>query len=198
MLRGFVAVGVLVAALAVGAGAAPAPGCACDCAMASNAEKLHYADAVFVGTAREVRAPSPLADNSRPTLISFTVTRVYKGHVHRTTSVGTAAIGGGCGAEFTEGTRYLVYAESASDAPWSTAGVSLMATLCGGSRAVSSGGPVGVGARGRPVADGGRGLPPESVSPQAVGLIGAGTAVLLLALPITLWWRGRRRFAGPR
>jgi hypothetical protein len=207
---------LLVLALVVIGLAWPAtPAHACSCAVATDADLLARADAVFVGTLvdRTVARHGELSASTDPAVHRFDVTAVYKGEVRRDQEVVSNAAGASCGLELTEGAEVLVFASSASAGgfgPPPEPG-QYAADLCNGTRALGAG-PVPASYGDPTEPDGGAapddGTDPddraEVAQPEAVdpvdgagdGLpvvpLAAGGALLVATVGVLVW---RRRSA---
>ena len=82
----------------------------------SSVEELRRSTAVFVGKVIHIEFPklTGFPYNSRdPMIVTFWVSKVWKGPAMRTTDVRTLLFGT-CGCKFTEGEEYLVYANGSS------------------------------------------------------------------------------------
>jgi len=89
--------------------------CTCN-SLGSPPEELRRSPAVFVGKVIRTEFPkvTGFIYNSRdPKIVTFQVSKVWKGPATRTIDVRTLFIGT-CGCEFTEGEDYLVYANGSS------------------------------------------------------------------------------------
>lgn len=85
-----------------------APAIACTCLVRDRAALIDAADVVFVGRAVGLRAdPAGEVPMVRGT---FDVSSVYKGSIGRRVVVRTAADAATCGASFSAGRRYAVFA----------------------------------------------------------------------------------------
>lgn len=112
---------------------APQPAYACTCAgPATPAKGLAQADAVFAGKVTAIKASTMYRfTSSREMLqVTFTVSDVWKGNLHRKTTLSTAPSGEACGYEFALGRDYLVYASESRDG--------LSTGLCTRTRTLSS------------------------------------------------------------
>jgi hypothetical protein len=190
-LRAAVVVVVLAGLGVVLAPAAPA--CACSCAMGTLDEYVADADAVFVGTVREVRPPwyppwQRVRSSSDPMTAVIEVSEVYKGaRVTTWTEVETASSGASCGFEFVEGHRYLVFARH-DDGTFTT-------SLCSGNRDLAlEANPFPT--RGQDPTAGSR---PGWWTAERITVVGGTTgAAALLAVTVGLLALRRRRRAGTR
>lgn len=101
--------GAVVGALAAAAVLLPAaPAMACTCLSRDRTALIAAADVVFVGRAVALRAdPGAEVPTVRGT---FDVASVYKGTAGRRVVVRTAADPASCGASFSTGSRYAVFA----------------------------------------------------------------------------------------
>ena len=98
-------------------GAQLSPAVACSCVPQSKAQLAENATVIFMGTATGVSQSQPFSftrgcyrSSADPVTVAFDVETVYKGDVARRTGVETAMSGASCGAEFTIGKRYTVFA----------------------------------------------------------------------------------------
>ncbi len=198
---------VVVAALALGAvgvvgvAAAPVAG-ACSCAMADAADAFESSVAVFSATSMERRDERDGRErgSADPVRYVFEVDRVYKGDVHATQSVVTAASGSSCGLELTGPGPFLVFTheDPVVDGEPMTPGVldgELVSGLCSGTRQVTDEQPV-------PASFGAGTTPTSGSSP--IGEPGSGSAtwwpwaagaagVLVVAGGVVVLGRRRRR-----
>ena len=137
--------------------AAPAAACSC-VAGVSDAEQAANADAVFVGKLVDRREPPqrPVMSSSDPAVLTFQVSRVYKGMVGERQEIVTAQSGASCGLELVGEGPFLVFGQLDSGGfghavdPGQYA-----ANLCGGSRAIADGGEPGLGTLSAPQPPGG-------------------------------------------
>ena len=167
-----------------------APACACSCALGTLDEYTSDADAIFIGTVREIEPPwyppwSQVRSSGDLMTAHIKVTEVYKGAgVSTWTSVVTEVSGASCGFEFAEGHRYLVFAREHEG--------SLRTSLCAGNRDLAvEGNPFSIA--GQEPIPGGRG--PGGWTAEKAAVIGATAGVAILAVG---WWllaRRRRRTA---
>ncbi|GAB3198970.1 hypothetical protein GCM10027062_14540 [Nocardioides hungaricus] len=109
----------------------PTSSVACSCAISGERQLLQYADTVFTGTLTATDVPPPDEDgvvsSTDPVTYRFDVDRVLEGDVATTAEVTSARWGASCGLEgMRVGQAYVVFA--------STAGRTLEANLCGGTR----------------------------------------------------------------
>lgn len=88
---------------------------ACSCMAYTDAEAFEAADAVFVGRLVDVREPLVMLASTDDTRYVFEVDSVYRGRVHRTQSVVTAADGASCGFELDGSGPFLVFANGRGD-----------------------------------------------------------------------------------
>lgn len=148
--------------------AAPAAACSC-VAGVSDAEQAANADAVFVGTLVDRREPAqrPVMSSSDPAVLTFEVSRVYKGTVGARQEIVTAQSGVSCGLELVGDGPFLVFGQRDSGGfGYRVDPGQYSAHLCGGSRAISSGGEADLGALLAPHPPGG---PPGSQPVPPVG-----------------------------
>ena len=180
--RAVAVVVAIVGALLVGPGFA-GPAWACSCAGGiTDIDALSYADAAFTGTVLSVSEPARtggVMSSGDPVTVVFGVDEVFKGEVHATDYVTTAAEGASCGTEFGLGGRYLVFA-NADDQHFITG-------LCSGDRLIFDE-PTSLPGGAPPLA--GLVSPPSNGQPRvlAVGVVGGLGGVALLGLI----WRRRR------
>lgn len=78
-------------------------------------EAFERADAVFAGDVVSISEPkglfgSWLASSTDPVTVEFKVNSVWKGEIRETLFIQTAWSSAGCGFEFVQGERYIVYA----------------------------------------------------------------------------------------
>jgi len=108
---------------------------ACTCVARSDAEHLAAAEVVFAGTtlASTDANPGPVRGSGDPITWTFAVDRVAKGAVGSTIEIVTARSSSNCGATFTIGQRYVVYAHEDRG--------HLSTSICSGTRAVGVGEP---------------------------------------------------------
>ena len=87
--------------------------CACSCATPSAGELIDSVDAIFEGTVTEATDPQGHAKtvrSDRPVILTLAVSKVYKGEVHATTQVTTAAESGSCGYPLPVGSAPTLFA----------------------------------------------------------------------------------------
>jgi len=82
-------------------------------------EGLRHSTAVFVGKVIHVESPRStgfgfLPNVRDPMIVTFQISKLWKGPARRTTDVRTLFFGT-CGCKFTEGQDYLVYANGSSE-----------------------------------------------------------------------------------
>lgn len=196
-----VAVSMVVAGV-VGVVVAPSAG-ACSCGAADDTEAFDASDAVFSATSMERLDGRDGTDrgSADPVRYVFDVDRVYKGDVHATQSVVTAASGAACGLELTGPGPFLVFAYDPSTYPDDPAGRNavdgeLVSGQCSGSRRIADGGPVPVSF--------GAGATPISGSSPVGGSTGAwwwpwapaGAAGVLVVVGVGMAVRRRARRRG--
>jgi hypothetical protein len=97
----------------------PRAAVACSCAQQSKPQLVDNAALIFTGTVTAASQPFSLTrgcyqSSADPTNVAFDVETVYKGDVARRTTVETAVSSASCGAEFTVGRRYTVFARVTS------------------------------------------------------------------------------------
>ena len=115
-LRGSVAVLVL-AALGVLVWPA-APACACSCVSVTPEERFALAEAVFLGTVRELNRSLV---NPRVATAIIEATEVRKGSVPTFVTMQSVDNGDStCAYEFAEGHRYLIFGDQLDDGSWRT------------------------------------------------------------------------------
>ncbi|GAA4207314.1 hypothetical protein [Actinocatenispora rupis] len=178
-IRAIAVIAVLIGA--VGALGVAAPCAACSCADVPVAELTRTSTAVFSGTVRDV------TDVDDVRLTTFAVGTVYRGAVHRTEAVASGTEGASCGLEVVPGRRYTVFVrrDAMFEAP--TYGARFAAGLCD-----VRPGDVAPGPGRPPLAGANLARPPARYDTVGPAGLGAGLALVLLALPATLAWRGRR------
>ena len=92
---------------------------ACKCAVpASPSEEFEKFDAVFAGTVVSIQHSfdpnvTPYTPDDRTT-VGFEVSAVWKGIVHERMYITTPPTGGSCGFTFTEGEKFIVYANDSA------------------------------------------------------------------------------------
>ncbi len=114
LLTGLVSVTLLVVGLL-----ALLPDCAsaCSCAMPPGTQQerteraLAKSSAVFAGEVVDLKKGDKIWSSVPSTMVSFRVSEVWKGPERETLEVSTPSQGGACGYPFSEGRKYLVYAE---------------------------------------------------------------------------------------
>jgi hypothetical protein len=92
---------------------------ACSCVPFSKPQIVENAALIFTGTATSASQPFSFTracsqSSLDPINIAFEVETVYKGDVARRATVETVVGGASCGAEFTVGKRYTVFATVSS------------------------------------------------------------------------------------
>jgi hypothetical protein len=112
--RAFVAV-LVVALFSID----PRAAFACSCAQQSKPQLVENATLIFTGVATSASQPFSFtracyASSADPISVAFDVETVYKGDVTRRATVETVVSGASCGAEFTVGKRYTVFATVSS------------------------------------------------------------------------------------
>ncbi len=105
---------------------------ACSCAGFTDAEAFDVSGAVFLGELVERREPTVVGSSAADVRLVFAVERVFKGEVHATQSVVTAAFGASCGLEITGPGPHLVFGR-----PRGTS-TEVDADLCGGTRTLAA------------------------------------------------------------
>lgn len=109
--RVFAVLGLLIAFVAIPAGTAVA----CSCARLDPEEQVGQADAVFLGTAVNVRARPAADGGSGLVTAELRADHVYKGRADAEFEVVTPAHSAACGYQFERGGRYLVLAKADGD-----------------------------------------------------------------------------------
>lgn len=107
-----------------------APSFACSCAMASTAQYVDGADAVFTGTVTDKEPPPkrPVMSSMDPVTYTFDVERWLKGEPEDPVEILSAMSGASCGLEGVRaGQRYVVFASESRRGDRD-----LWASLCGG------------------------------------------------------------------
>ena len=90
----------------------PEPSYACSCASVSPSEALEHSYAVFMGTVTSIRYHESGAGRGYVgETAKFDVEMVWKGPVSQTIYVTPSSYNSSCGLGFTQGSRYLVYAD---------------------------------------------------------------------------------------
>jgi hypothetical protein len=141
------------------------PAAACSCAMVgSETERTARADAVFVGElvgSRVDQSASPRETRRipypAPVVLTFKVSRVYKGAVRERQEIVTPGGGGAsCGLELSGPGPFLVFAYDSAGDMYRLGPGQYASNLCSGSRALGGsgtptpGGPPTTGTAGRP------------------------------------------------
>lgn len=106
---------VLVGATMLVVGPAATPALGCSCAGMPERQLVDAADAVFVGTVADRRAPSPdeVVSTADPVVWTFVVSKVYKGRVLARQEVVSERIGASCGLELPDRSRaWLIFASA--------------------------------------------------------------------------------------
>jgi hypothetical protein len=141
ILRALFATIVLAVPLAVLTGVGPAG--ACSCAVGSDQQMFDSSDAVFTATLTRVEDPDS-GSSTAPRVYTFEVDDVLKGDVAPQQVVRSEQSGASCGLEIAGAGPFIVFAVAAvhesSDIELGTG--ELCAGLCGGTRAISAGGPL--------------------------------------------------------
>jgi hypothetical protein len=141
ILRALFATIVLAVPLAVLTGVGPAG--ACSCAVGSDQQMFDSSDAVFTATLTRVEDPDS-GSSTAPRVYTFEVDDVLKGDVAPQQVVRSEQSGASCGLEIAGAGPFIVFAVAAvhesSDIELGTG--ELYAGLCGGTRAISAGGPL--------------------------------------------------------
>ncbi|MDO3410855.1 hypothetical protein QWJ34_13870 [Saccharibacillus sp. CPCC 101409] len=188
---------IAAAALLGGLLAETKPAYACSCALGSLDEKLEWAGQVFAGTVTDVRKPGPglngTISSGDPVSYTFEVERAWKGRVYETTTLETPRGSESCGASFTNGQKYLVFARE-------NGGV-LTTSLCSGNELYDGSVEPIVKRLGEPVeltAGASPGTPGSGRSVLRMIAPIAAAAVILCAAPIILIRRRRRSQAAGR
>ena len=89
----------------------PEPSKACSCAMVSTADAFESSSAVFLGTVASIRYHESGTGAVVGETAAFEVEMVWKGPVSETIYVAPSSYNSSCGFGFTQGAKYLVYAE---------------------------------------------------------------------------------------
>ena len=195
------AVALLVAAMVGGLMVmTPGPAAACTCvSVRSEAERMTRADAVFVGelvgsrvdpsatTPRETkRIPFPA-----PVVLTFKVSRVYKGAVDERQEIVTPGGGeaacGGFGSGLRGTGRFLVYAYDSAGDMYRLGPGQYTSNLCSGSRALADGEQPALGRPGGP-----NNWPTTTQPPVGIGVLAVGVAAGVGVAAL----RARRRLSG--
>ena len=97
----------------------PRAAVACSCMPQSKPQLVENATLIFTGTATSASQPFSFTracsqSSLDPINVAFEVETVYKGDTARRTTVETAMSSASCGAEFTVGKRYTVFANVSS------------------------------------------------------------------------------------
>lgn len=106
---------VLAGLALIGGASSPAAACSAPQRPPTDQELLDRADVVFEGVYLSRRDPSagaPLVSSADPIFFTFAADRAIKGSIGAQAVVSSARDGASCGADFTAGVRYRVYARS--------------------------------------------------------------------------------------
>ena len=179
--------GLLSVALLVGALLALLPDCASACTCAAiggspqqRAERaLKESSAVFAGEVVDHKRGDTIWGGVPSTTVSFRVSEVWKGPKRETLEVSTPSQGIACGYSFSEGPKYLVYADD-----------KMIVDVCGETKPVSEaselvealGNGETPGEGGGVLVDTSGGFPPLGL----VGMIGLGVAAVSMVALLRL------------
>jgi hypothetical protein len=182
--------GLLSMALVVSGLVALLPDCAfaCTCAWTARsaipeqerAERaLDRATAVFAGEAVDFEKGGKMWGPVPSTTVSFRVSEVWKGPERETLEVNTPSQGSACGFRFSEGQKYLVYAEGKRLSVDSCGETTPLSEASADLQALGNGGTLGGSGV---LSDTSGGFPPLGV----VGMMGGAVAVVSLAVLMRL------------
>ena len=162
---------------------------ACSCGGLTDAEAFDRSGAVFIGELTERREPTVALSSEADVRLVFTVERVFKGEVHATQSVVTAADGSSCGLEISGPGPHLIFGRTRG------ATTEIEAGLCDGTRALAAESvPEAFGAGSAPI--GGSSAIGHDRSglwiASAAGVVLVGLIATLIAVSLWVYRRMRR------